>query len=290
MKNFKSFGAVLAMTIGVAGAGVAGAVSWSNPSVGTGSSTGTYSALMRDMNRTCGAGLWREQSSGGAIENVNLLLSGKVDMGFVQFDVMRARLQLDGDSGVSGLRTLLPLHREEVHLFTKKGSNYTTAQALTGKRVGAWGGGVFTTRLISQNAGLRYEVVKFDSRDETFAALTDGRIDAVLAVVGQPGGWVADLKDVQLATVPMRGTMKETYRPATLRYPALSAKPVQTVSVQSMLMVNPQVQGFDTVGALKVQSCVQQKLAALRADPQAHPKWKDINMSLSLSPWTVLKK
>ena len=178
--------------------------------VATGSKGGTYATMYKNLGDICTSASWlRERQTSGSVENVDLLLSNQVSLAFVQLDVLKARDQIDGDPRAKEIRTLLPLHQEEIHLIAKKPtkgflgrvSGVTRFSELARKKVGAWGGSVVTANVLRAKSGVNFEVAAFPTRDAALAALASGQVDAVLAVVGQPADWVKALEPAAVQLV-----------------------------------------------------------------------------------------
>ena len=175
--------------------------------VATGSKTGTYSALFKDLGRVCtGSAYLRERGTTGSLENIDLLLGNQVSLAFVQSDVLKAREQIDKDPRVANIKALLPLYREELHLLTLKpkgGGAPLTFEQLRGKRVAAWGGSLVTAQVVQALTGVGYQIVNAKDQTAALNALQRGQVDAVLAVVGQPATWVKALDGLTLIPIPM---------------------------------------------------------------------------------------
>lgn len=269
--------------------------------VATGSSAGTYSAMFKNVGTVCTQSAYlRERGTSGSLENIDLLLDNQVSLAFVQSDVLKARQQIDKDPRVENIRTLLPLHTEELHLFARPpvvkksilGKTTVTGVRsfadLRGKRVGAWGGSLITARVVGAMTGVPYQIVSMRDQPSAFAALMGGQVDAVLAVVGQPAAWVKNLgSGVNLVPVPTNDRLRAIYSPAKLFYPNLSPQSVPTIAVQSVLATRD----FKTPDKKKLlldyQKCATSKLINLQEDEGMHPKWQDV--TFKTWPWPQYK-
>lgn len=268
--------------------------------VATGSATGTYSTMFKNIGKVCTQSAYlKERGTSGSLENIDLLLSNEVSLAFVQSDVLKAKEQIDGDTRVQNIKALLPLHNEEIHLFapppvTKKSilgkvttTGVTTYTDLKGKRVAAWGGSLITARVLSAKLGVPYTVTSVKDRDAAFSALRAGQVDAVLAVVGQPATWVKDLSGVNLVPIPYAPTLNGIYTTAKLLYPNLSASSVPTVAVQSVLATRDFKTPEKKDLLLKYQKCATSKLVNLQEDEGMHPKWQEV--TFKTWPWPQYK-
>lgn len=268
--------------------------------VATGSPTGTYSAMFKNVGLLCTQSAYlKERGTSGSLENIDLLLNNEVSLAFVQSDVLKARQQIDQDPRVENIRALLPLHREEVHLFARPAvvkknilgkTSVTGVQNfadLKGKRVGAWGGSVITARVVGAMTGVSYQIVTFKDQPTAFAALQGGQVDAVLAVVGQPATWVKNLSGVQLVAVPTNPKLGAIYTPARLFYPNLGPQSVPTIAVQSVLATRDFKTPDKKTLLLDYQKCAMDKLVNLQEDEGMHPKWQDVDFKTW--PWARYK-
>ncbi|MBZ9713383.1 TAXI family TRAP transporter solute-binding subunit [Deinococcus multiflagellatus] len=268
--------------------------------VATGSSTGTYSTMFKNIGKVCAQSAYlKERGTSGSLENIDLLLGNEVSLAFVQSDVLKAKEQIDGDARVQNIKALLPLHSEEVHLFAKPvvqkrdllGRVTTTGVGtfndLKGKRVAAWGGSIITARVLSAKLGVPFAVLSVKDRDSAFALLRANQADAVLAVVGQPATWVKDLSGVNLIPVPYAPALQGIYTSAKLLYPTLGAGSVPTVAVQSVLATRDFKTPEKKDLLLKYQKCAMSKLVNLQEDEGMHPKWQEV--TFKTWPWPQYK-
>lgn len=268
--------------------------------VATGSPTGTYSAMFKNIGVQCTQSAYlKERGTSGSLENVDLLLSNQVSLAFVQSDVLKAKQQIDQDARVDNIKALLPLHNEEVHLFAKPAvvkknifgktttTGVTTFNDLKGKRVAAWGGSLITAKVLSAKLSVPYTILSVKDRDAAFAALNAGQADAVLAVVGQPATWVKDLSGVNLVPVPYTAALSGLYSSAKLLYANMGADSVPTVAVQSVLVTRD----FKTADKKKIlldyQKCAIAHLVNLQEDEGMHPKWQEV--TFKTWPWPQYK-
>ncbi|MFC4424700.1 TAXI family TRAP transporter solute-binding subunit [Deinococcus navajonensis] len=268
--------------------------------VATGSPTGTYSAMFKNIGQVCAQSAYlKERGSTGSLENIDLLLGNEVSLAFVQSDVLKAKQQIDQDPRVENIRALLPLHSEEVHLFArpvvvKKNmlgkvtrSGVGTFADLKGKRVAAWGGSLITAKVLSAKLKVPYSIVSVKDRDAAFNALNTNQADAVLAVVGQPASWVKTLAGVSLVPVPYTPALNGIYTQAKLLYANLGASSVPTVAVQSVLATRDFKTPDKKKMLLAYQKCALGKLVNLQEDEGMHPKWQEV--TFKAWPWPQYK-
>ncbi|OLV18332.1 TAXI family TRAP transporter solute-binding subunit [Deinococcus marmoris] len=268
--------------------------------VATGSPTGTYSAMFRNIGQVCAQSAYlKERGTGGSLDNIDLLMNNEVSLAFVQSDVLKAREQIDQDPRMASIKALLPLYDEEIHLFAKPpvtSKSFLGKTTVTGvqtfgdlknKRVAAWGGSVITAKVLSAKLAVPYSIVPVKDQPAAFAALNAGQVDAVLAVIGQPAPWVKELSGVQLVPVPFSPPLNGIYTAAKLRYPNLSVSSVPTVAVQSVLVTRDFKTPDKKEKLLAYKKCAVGKLVNLQEDEGMHPKWQQV--TFKTWPWSEYK-
>lgn len=174
-------------------------------SIGTGGTGGVYYPIGGAMASVISKKIPGLQASaevtGGSIDNLKLIYSGKSEMGIVQSDA--AWDALNGQDKFKDLkmpvRTLMVLYPSRMHLVTTEGTGIKRVGDLKGKRVstGSAGSGteVMSFRII-EAAGLdRDRDMKRERLGvaESVNALKDGKIDAFFFGGGIPTAAITDL-------------------------------------------------------------------------------------------------
>ncbi|MDV6373003.1 TAXI family TRAP transporter solute-binding subunit [Deinococcus arenicola] len=268
--------------------------------VATGSPTGTYSVMFKNIGLICAQSAYlKERGTGGSLDNIDLLMTNQVSLAFVQSDVLKARQQIDQDPRMANIKALLPLYNEEIHVFAKPP---VTSKSILGKvtvkgvqaftdlkdkRVAAWGGSIITAKVLSAKLALPYSIVSVKDQPAAFAALNAGQVDAVLAVVGQPAAWVKGLSGVNLIPLPFSPPLEGIYTGAKLLYPNLSVSGVPTVAVQSVLVTRDFKTPDKKDRLLAYKKCAIGKLINLQEDEGMHPKWQEV--TFKTWPWEEYK-
>jgi TRAP transporter TAXI family solute receptor len=191
----------------------------------------------------------------GSDENVRLLRDGRVLLGIVQGDI--AALAFNGDEPFadlgpsSMLRALGSLYIEPLHVIVRADSPVQTVADLRGRRVnvGPVGSGsrVTALRILAAHDVLPEQATMTElTLSPALAALRDGRIDAILQVIGVPANEIRNA----FATLPLRlvplddGTIGRLTHadPAIVAAPvppgayAGVQKPVPTIGVAAVLV------------------------------------------------------
>lgn len=265
--------------------------------VATGGPTGTYSKMLKEIVQTCGSNVAiTEQNTSGSTENVNLLVGNQVNGGFVQTDVLHFRASTED---MAGIKTLLTLHPEEVHVLVLEGPNkaagildrvglgdktvpLNSVKDLQGRTVGAVGGSFITAQVIRIQSEVAFKVVEFPDNKALVAALTAKQVDAALMVGGSPLGAVAELKGgYKLLSFPedLIGKLKNVYRPARLNYTNINSRGVQTVATDA-LFVTREYKSAKFVEALGgLRSCITKNIDDLKETTGMHPKWQVVDVN-----------
>ncbi len=220
--------AVIAMT----GASAATAQDIQYFTIGTGGTGATYypiggliaNAISKppgsrecDQGGSCGVdGLIASAvSSRGSVDNVNGIMSGLRNSGFVQSDVAywsyTGTGTNEGKPPMDKLRAIAALYPEHIHLIALKDSGIKSVADLKGKRVSLDEPGSGTrvdALLILQAAGLSENDISAEALKPGPAgdALRNGKIDAFFIVAGYPIGSLVDLASaVDVELVPIDG-------------------------------------------------------------------------------------
>ena len=183
---------VLAMVMAGLVAGAASAVTFIN--IATGSTGGAYYPLGAAM-----AKIWNDniegikasaQSTGGTVNNIQLMGSGEAETGFMDGLYYYAYLGKDKFEGnpQDYIRALVPLYPEPTQLMIAKGSGIKTLHDFKGKRVsiGAVASGTeVTARQLLRLAGIDPDKdIQAENLGvgDTATAFSDKRIDAAVMV------------------------------------------------------------------------------------------------------------
>jgi uncharacterized protein len=185
------------------------------------------------------------------------------------------------------LQAVAPLHPEEVHILARPG--IATLADLRGKRVavGAPGSGalVTATMLLGVTGIAPTEELQLGDA-AAFAALREGRIDAMIHVAGLPAGLLRDNVAIEdaLHLVPvdhpaLRDLYPTSVIPADTYYP-WQPEEVPTVAPRAVLMTlrwtqpGREEEACRLVG--KIARVVADNLDRLRR--VGHPKWREVDL------------
>lgn len=268
--------------------------------VATGDSKGgsTYSQMFREFARVCGRDLnLVEVETTGSVENVQKLVGNEVNGAFVQSDLLAFRKMTDPDS-VTNIKTLVPLHTEELHFIARAdvkkeggifglGANkveFNTVDDLAGRQVGAVGGSILSGRVVSSVSGLNFEMKQYPSNVELLKGLLDGEVDSILVVAGSPSKVVQAL-DGRYRLLSLSDELikklttgeKAVYVPKKISYSNLNQSGVPSVAVEA-LFVTRTYRSPKVINALKAtRECFLNEVYTIQDSRGTHPKWQDVN-------------
>lgn len=263
--------------------------------VSTGDPKGsTYVSMFKDTGKYCGNSVALvDIPSSGSVENLERLVTNKVNAAFVQSDMLYLRARTED---LGHIKTLLALHPEQVHFVApvssgmKQGGKLGTSigatevvvsdiTQLAGLKVGAAGGSVITASIIKLQSDVPYQVVEFADAAALKAALAAGQVQAAVFVGGAPLKSVDDLgAGYKLLSINEATLAKLTgvYRPAKANYPSLKAAGVPTVSTDALLVVREYKTAKMVEAMSKLRACVLANLDEIKETTGTHPAWQRV--------------
>jgi len=173
-------------------------------SLGTAGTGGIYyplgGALASRLSLADSTRQYTAEVTGGAVENINRLRAGQIDLAFATANTMYEAHRGSPDFGgtaIQGLRVVAPLYPNLTHVLVADGVDVQDVSEFEGLRVsvGAPGSGTEQmSRQILAVHGLTYDDVdeRFLTFTESAAALRDRAIDAAILSVGYPASAVLD--------------------------------------------------------------------------------------------------
>ncbi|QDH83685.1 transporter substrate-binding domain-containing protein [Achromobacter phage Motura] len=266
--------------------------------VATGGPQGTYSQMFKEVARVCqGQMNLVEQNTSGSVENVDLLVSNKINAAIVQSDVLKFRARNEAQISQQ-VRTVFGLHPEEIHLVTRADGrkvggygfgNFKFGAELVvlrdfrdmeGKVAGAVGGSYLTAQVLANNSGISFNVEQFGSNDDMLRALAEGKIDVAVMVMGAPAKAITEMGP-EFRLLPIEGkqveALKDYYDVTRLTYNNLSdSQGVAALSVQALFVSRNYKTDAMKNGLNTLRECVSTKLDELKEEMGTHPKWQQV--------------
>lgn len=183
--------------------------------IATGGSSGPYNIIGSTLAEVYSQSLHtnsKTQTTGGSIENLNLLAQDKVEMAFVMSDALNDATMGTGNfkNKIENVAQIATLYPNFVQIITSKNSGIKTIEDLKGKRVavGDQNSGVEkNAKDLLYAFGITYDDIKVDYLSYAAAAdaLQNGRIDAAFLTSGLPNASVLQLSktfDLALVEIP----------------------------------------------------------------------------------------
>ena len=238
------------------------------------------------------------QSTGATGENLRLTQVHDIDLAIVQNDLTHAAFNGEAPftSKLGDLRAVARLYPEYLHVVASVDSGIKTLADFKGKKVsvGARGSGnEANCRQIFEFYGLNYENLNpiFLPYGETADSFKDRQIDAFVFTIGTPNPAIQDITTTQsIQFIPVDGKERDEVVAkfpyfAKDQLPAGSYKdqnePVETLSVQAMLIVNKNLSD-DTVYA--ITKTIFENLEELKT---AHHKAAEFSLEKALDGVTI---
>lgn len=203
--------------------------------------------------------------TGGSVQNPRLLGDGEVEVAITNNNLARLAIEGKGpySSGAIDIAAVAALHPSVLHMITLDGSGIETFEDLAGKRVavGPAGGGTlgFLNFLLPLH-GMEVDDItpSFLSYADGFGQLTDGNVDAALALSGYPAGAAmqaaagADLAWIAFSEGKLEEALGQNAAYVSVEIPAEvygTPGPGMVIGVNNMLIV-PADADADTVEAI----------------------------------------
>lgn len=273
----------------------------------TASERGTYIQIGRDLARFVApqAGVQLEAlPSKGSADNVSRLrYDTDVKLAIVQSDVYQAFVDY-ADAGnaiaadlIRPLRVVLPLYDEEIYFVVRADSPLQYVHEIKGRRIniGPLQSGTAMSastiyRLMFGEPLATTATSTLTNEEGLLKLTTDGSVDVVVIVAGQPAKLLADMKPeakqlVRLLKVdpanPGTAGALQTYVPATIRsasYPNWLDQDVGGLAVKAYLVTYDYNYRVTIDKLVRLAQSMCDNFAVLQTE--GHPKWRDVRLDL----------
>ena len=172
----------------------------------------------------------------GSYDNCKRVSSGELDIGITQMDVLQIKKPKD-------IAILAQLYHEELHIIVRKDSNISGFSQLKDRRISS--GEIDSGSYVS--GSYLYEwYFKEKMKNPNYTKLTtaidklkEGKIDAIISVVGSPANAfnARDMSDLKLIPfdIDLKGEIKEKYKEGSIYYD-WTGKRVKTLSTITVLV------------------------------------------------------
>lgn len=222
----------LAVAIFLIGVGMSGAASYKYMTILTGGTGGVYYPLgggIADVLTKKGVSNVSAESTGGSVENCNLVGRGRAEMGFAMAGVCYDAFNGQGkfkERGKLSIMAMMSAYPSPMHILVLDKSKIHTIADLKGTKVslGAFGSGTENmAKNMLEQLGITYDDIKpaFLSFSETAMGLRDGVVEAGFMAVAIPASAVLDLGSTR--TVRFIPLSDEEINKTVAAYPYYSA-------------------------------------------------------------------
>ena len=271
----------------------------------TGTESGTYHAIGRDLAKLVGPGAdikLQVVATGGSVANARLLITEPgAKLAIIQAGVLQAMVN-GGDASnndAKSLRVVMPLFATELHYLVRADSEMNYFHDIKNAKINvgdAGGGAAPATQAVYRmmfGQAIPEKNMTVDSNEAALVKLViDKTTDVVVVASGQPAPLIANMKPgankfVKLlkfdANHPLGKQVIGAYQPAIINatnYPNLLAENITTVAVGAYL-VTFDFTVKDTASALaRFARQLCQSLPTLQA--LGHPKWHEVSLNLPI--------
>ncbi len=234
----------------------------------------------------------------GSVDNFKQLISNKkVDLTFIQEDVLVNQQLKDLEAGtnyIAGVRILLPFGTEEIHVVARNDNQINTLNDLANKRVaiGAPDQGTnITAKLVKEITGIKWiDVTTTLAFDSVFADLLNKRIDAFFFVGAAPVAKLAKLPpQANIKLIPINDKrLNEIYHKTTIPAGTYRTIPteIETYSVKFVMATNVDNETKEKRKQMeKMLFEVKENFEKLLTT--GHPKWKEVDLNFSNLDWEI---
>lgn len=195
------------------------------------------------------------QSTGGSVENIELILRGRADLAIAMSDAVNQAYkglgEYKGTEPKIELRALMGLYPNYVQVVTMKKSKIRKFEDLKGKRVGigAFNSGVeLNARMMYEAYGMSYEdsEVQYLNYGEAVDKMKNNLVDAIFVTSGIPNELIMNLKiNSDVFLIPIEGKGMENLK---RKYPFFveeiipseiynTEEKIKTASVRNIMLV-----------------------------------------------------
>ncbi|MGR3199350.1 MAG: TAXI family TRAP transporter solute-binding subunit [Paracoccus sp. (in: a-proteobacteria)] len=274
-------------------------------SIMTGSPTGTYIQIGRDLNnlmQQCGQSLEVVESAGSLENFLGVRQRPNTQFGIVQSDVLEYMQTFASDDpavarAIAGVRIAFPLYEEEVHILAR--NDIASFNDLNGKRVaiGVEDSGTFlTASLMLSLAGIEPSETLTIAPGDALPQLQSGDLDAFFYVAGAPAALYSEneIDPEQFHLLPIQDdTLEAVYTPATLAGGTYDFQPdpVELVAVKAVLMTyefDPRGNTYHQAscrGVSDLSSLLLTGIDTLRTN--GHAKWQAVDLTDIPPGWDI---
>lgn len=258
-----------------------------------------YSAVLGDLAGACSSdGLTiAEQTTSGGVQNLQLLLSNKVNAAIVPSGLL-FRAKEDNAASVVNIKTLVALHPEAIYLVAradikKEGGygygsfkvgttdvQYNNPEDLKGRQVGAVGGSMVDGQNLSDKMRFGWVMTEFEKTTDLLGALTTGKIDAVVIQAGIPSPAISGLHG-NYKLIPIRGNSdtQAIWNATKVQYTNMNqGKAIDTISAPALLVTRKWGSVEMNAKLASLVQCYKDNLGKIQDTTGTSPAWQSVSL------------
>lgn len=279
--------------------------------VSTGSATGTYSRMTKEIQGVCNKDvLTVEVNSSGSNENIDRMLGNEVQLIWTQTDALFWRSRTED---LSDVKTLVAFHPEQVHVVATAATfkvggtmgfggsqvSLNTISDLAGRRVVAAGGSYTTANIIRLQSEIGYKLDEVANDAAALEELKSGKAAAAIFVGGAPLKTLDVLdRNFKLLSIPddvatkLKNVYKSDAKAGVLNYNKLGSTGVKTVYTEAILATRKYSSSKMTSDLSKLRKCILANINSreFAETTGTHPAWQKVDGSNQGKwPWYEIK-
>lgn len=261
--------------------------------IATGPSGKGFSKFFKDIQAVCGAkNQMYEVNSEGGLDNLNLLVNNKADIGFTMIDAWKKMGELDDKIG--NLKPVMTTNNSFLHILVRVGGHTVVAgkkwygakeeqvvyikkfSDLRNRPVALVGTTQLMGRRLNELYQMNFAITDVASDEEAFNMLKQGQVFAVMTISGLPNGKVDKLGDKDGLTLAAFDYKAEApYKVGRMSYRNLGQFGTEALSVQNVLLTRP-FGGSKAKAVADIKACILANLQDLK-DGRGEPGWSEVN-------------
>jgi hypothetical protein len=269
-------------------------------SLATGNAKSTYSMMFKSLATVCPEAKEYTETTGG-FQNLDLIMTRKVNMGIVPEDVLEMAKRTDPNV-LKNIRALVGMHFNSLHIIVLKDGSGSKGgggwlnklgwgkeekmviqdlRDLKGKKIACFGSAIVTGEFLNERLQAGLILVQTKSPAEATGLVKSGEAVAAFATAGWPIEWVDNLDPniFTLASLDEAYVKKlgEPYKLVKLNYPKLMAMGVTTAAPRNVIAVWNYVSPAKVKQIMGFKQCLLENLPDIKEMNGSHPSWNDMD-------------
>ncbi|TRX70336.1 TAXI family TRAP transporter solute-binding subunit [Carboxylicivirga sp. M1479] len=233
----------------------------------------------------------------GSAANFKFLIDPetKAQVAFIQsdyFSLLKAKDLVENTHKTGSIKVIMPLAKEQIHLFTRKSNNITRLQDLDNQRLGVGTddqSSSFTAEIIRKRSKVNWYPNKLNY-DKMLKKIYSGNLEAGLIVGSAPLAMLdidPQIMVDELVLIDLNdfNGWAENYENDVIKadeYPWLD-KDIETFSLRTLLIVNmDKISGDEEKTIEAIKAGIAKNIEYLKAD--GHPRWSTVKVTQEATP------